>query len=196
MDEPMNMQISNRRISLIERLKDKDARDRFVESHIRNGLSFQIRGTRKSRGWNQEVLAEKCHSKQGAVSRLENSDYGKFSLKTLRRLASVFDVALVVKFVPFSELLDSVVHMTPENLEVPSYDEDEGLTEPVNYGSTNVESIAAADTLLPRINVNEAGTAPAADHFFEASIPESFNTIKGAIAVEPTIQEEHSHAYT
>jgi hypothetical protein len=43
---------------------------------------------------------------QNAISRLERPDYGKATLTTLRRLAAAMDVALIVRFVPFSELVD------------------------------------------------------------------------------------------
>ena len=43
---------------------------------------------------------------QNAISRLENPSYGKATLTTLKRLAAAFDVALIVRFVPFGQLVD------------------------------------------------------------------------------------------
>ena len=40
------------------------------------------------------------------ISRYENPDYGKYSISTLLELAAAFDVALAVRFVPFSELVE------------------------------------------------------------------------------------------
>jgi len=45
---------------------------------------------------------------QNAISRLESPDYGKATLTTLKRIASAFDVGLVVRFVPFTEFVDWV----------------------------------------------------------------------------------------
>lgn len=118
---------SNRHGELIADVANKAYRDAFVESHIRNGLSFQIRAMRDAHGWTQKMLGEKANIKQEAVSRLEDPDYGRFTLKTLKRLASAFDVALAVRFVRFSELIDSVTSLTPENLYVPDFEHDKGL---------------------------------------------------------------------
>ena len=46
------------------------------------------------------------------------------TLKTLKRLASAFEVGLMVKFVPFSELVESELHLTPDSLKVRSFDEE------------------------------------------------------------------------
>ena len=85
---------------LIEKLKDKIYRDSFVSDHISVGLPFQIKALRQQRKWTQEKLAEKAQMKQAVISRLENN-YERFTLSTLRKLASGFDVALLVKFVGF-----------------------------------------------------------------------------------------------
>jgi hypothetical protein len=45
---------------------------------------------------------------QNAVSRLESPNYGKPTITTLKRLAAALDVGLIVRFVPFSELIDWV----------------------------------------------------------------------------------------
>jgi hypothetical protein len=52
---------------------------------------------------------------QNAVSRLENPFYGKATITTLKRIAAVFDVALVVRFVPFSRLVKWVTGTTFED---------------------------------------------------------------------------------
>lgn len=56
------------------------------------------------------MFAEKLGIKhQNNVSaRLENPNYGKHSLTTLKKIAATCDVALVVWFIPFSRLLDWV----------------------------------------------------------------------------------------
>ena len=79
--------------------------------------------------WSQEQLAEKVGTNQNAISRLENPNYGKATITTLKRIASVFDVALVVRFVPFSQLVDWVSGtpfldrgLSSESLTVPSFE--------------------------------------------------------------------------
>ena len=45
-------------------------------------------------------------------------------IETLLRLASAFDVAVEIGFVPFSELVDRSETFDPENFEVPSFKEE------------------------------------------------------------------------
>jgi transcriptional regulator with XRE-family HTH domain len=76
----------------------------------------------------QAQLAEKIDSDQNAVSRIENLRYGKQTLTTLKKVAAAFDVALVVRFVPFSQLIDWVrgvpridPGLSPETLDTPDF---------------------------------------------------------------------------
>ena len=56
----------------------------------------------------QGELAAKLGTDQNAISRMESVRYGRQTLTTLKRVAAIFDVALVVRFVPFSQLVDWV----------------------------------------------------------------------------------------
>ncbi|MCC6366503.1 MAG: helix-turn-helix transcriptional regulator [Bryobacterales bacterium] len=97
-------------------------------------LAHQIRASRDKRGWSQERLASEVGMNQNAISRLESSHYGKPTITTLKRLAAALDVALVVRLVPFSELVDwvsgtprIVAGLTTEALAVPDFEtEDRG----------------------------------------------------------------------
>ncbi len=109
-------------------LQDREYRQAFVSAQISSGLPFQIRTTREDRGWTQGELAERVGMSQEAISRLESFSYGKFTLSTLKRLAAAFDVALIVRFVPFSELVDWSANLTPQDLAVPAFDHDPGLS--------------------------------------------------------------------
>lgn len=109
---------------LLTELEDKEYRDAFVEGHIRTGAAYQIRALRNARHWLQEELATRGDTSQSVIARLENPDYGKFSLTTLLKLASAFDVALLVQFVSFSELLDRTRDLSPEGLNAPSFADD------------------------------------------------------------------------
>ena len=99
----------NSRSAVAARLKrGKRARERFVESHLTNGIAYQIRATREALGWSQETLAETAAMNQNAIYRMESPTYGRSTITTLKRVAAAMDVALVVRFVPFSELIDWV----------------------------------------------------------------------------------------
>ncbi|MCX6020625.1 MAG: helix-turn-helix transcriptional regulator, partial [Chloroflexi bacterium] len=95
-----------RRSATIESLGDKELRDFYVSDHISEGVSFQIRAMREGRGWTQQEFGRLAGMAQERVSQLEDPDYGRLSLTTLKRVASAFDVALIVRFAPFSDLVD------------------------------------------------------------------------------------------
>jgi len=123
----------NSRHSLLQRLgRGRGVRARFVESHISKSIAFQIRALREREGWSQQTLAEKIASNQNAIYRAENPNYGKQTITTLKKIAAEFDVALVVRFVPFSELIDWASGtprvndgLNSESLDVPNFDAEE-----------------------------------------------------------------------
>ncbi len=121
------------RNSLCRRLnRGVEARAQFVESHINKGLAYQLRAMREARDWSQEQLAAQVGMPQTAISRLESSSYGKPTITTLKRMAKVYDVALEVRFVPFSKLLNRISGtpylehgLSSEAIDVPSFEEEE-----------------------------------------------------------------------
>ncbi len=128
--QPESTNLSSKR-SLIRRLrKDRSARTNFVDSHINKTLAFQIRSLRGN--LSQEQAVEKLGMNQNAISRLENPSYGKATLTTLKRIASAYDVGLLVEFVPFSRLVNRVsgtpqidLGLTPATMAVSNFDEEE-----------------------------------------------------------------------
>lgn len=117
-----------RRGQIVESLKDKELRDYYVADHISEGLAFQIRAMREARGWTQRELGERAGGMaQERISQLEDPNYGRLSLSTLKRIASAFDVALIVRFAPYSELIDWTLGLSPDQMEVPCFDADPGL---------------------------------------------------------------------
>lgn len=115
-----------RKEKLIDELKDKEYRDAFVAEQINVGIPFQIKTIRNQRKWTQKKLGENVPEimKQEQISRLEDPNYSQFSLTTLKRLASAFEVGLVVRFVPISELVEWELRLTSESLEAVSFDQD------------------------------------------------------------------------
>jgi transcriptional regulator with XRE-family HTH domain len=134
----------------IARLKSKEYRDAFVASQISVGLPFQIRALREQRGWKQSRLAGEAGMLQPRISAMERPGESKFNLETLRRIASAFDVALEVRFVPFSELLDWSERFDPDNFKVPEFEDDAAL---------DLQE-SASDTTLQQLARLTAGNAP------------------------------------
>ena len=114
------------KIRTTERLgKSKQHRNAFVAAHIKEGLCFQIRALRKQRQWTQKTLGRKAGFNQSKISDFENPNYSSaLHLDTLKKLASAFEVALIVRFVSFGELIEWSSELRPGALEVPSFADD------------------------------------------------------------------------
>jgi transcriptional regulator with XRE-family HTH domain len=134
-----------KRERIVDDLRNEEFRRAFVESLIADRIPAQIREMRLSRGWNQEELGRRAGMKQSRINLLERMDQPFVSVRTLTRIASAFDVGLKVRFVPFSELADDFASPSTADLDVPSFDQDAALFEPMAW---NTESVVYFGTNL------------------------------------------------
>lgn len=105
-------------------LKSNKAREAYVEAELVNGLAHQIRIIRQQRGWTQKQLALKLGTTQTTVSRLEDPSYGRYTIRTLLSLGKVLDVALFVRYMPFSKFMPATWNTRPENFEAIGYEDE------------------------------------------------------------------------
>ncbi len=86
---------------------------------------------------------------QTNVSRLESPGYGRLNITTLQRIASVFDVALIVRFVPFSELIRWTDELSPEVMAPQSFEEE--LPQLERFGTAVMPqwNIGSSEPLIP-----------------------------------------------
>jgi len=131
--------------SLIAELRDKTYRDAYVASQIRIGLPFQIRALRKAKDWTQDRLAEYAGMAQPRIAEIEKPGERRLNLDTLLRLAAAFDVALEVRFVLFSELIDRSEAFDPNDFTVKSFNEE--LSDAEQY-----ETILASNDLVANVS--------------------------------------------
>jgi transcriptional regulator with XRE-family HTH domain len=121
---------TNRKADLLQELENREYRRGFVEGLAKDTIAFQIRQLRKSKDWEQRDLARELGNPklQPMISRYENPDYGRYSITTLLELADVFDLALVVRFAPISELVEWDWQSTAQTLAPASYAQDKRLS--------------------------------------------------------------------
>ncbi len=132
------MTISDKRKKrLFEELKNKEERDAYLSSSVDVGVAFQIRALREQRNWNQTKLADEAKMQQERISTLENPSHSP-TLATLKKLASAFDVGLIVRFAPISELVKYELNLHSKSLEVPSFEEEEYFKEKPIYESSKI----------------------------------------------------------
>ena len=103
-------------------LADKDYRDGYAEGQVADFLASQIFSMRTARNWNQAKLADVAGTTQPQICTWEQSCDG-IGLTSLHKLASAFDVALTVKFVPFSQMAKEATSVRSD-LTVPSFEDD------------------------------------------------------------------------
>jgi transcriptional regulator with XRE-family HTH domain len=110
---------------LISRLKGSAAsRSSYIRAKINVLIPAQLRALRLKRSWTQDELAREADMKQSRVSAIERPGAVNFNMETLIRLAAAHKVGLVVKFVPFSELLRWENRFNQDSFDVVPIDKD------------------------------------------------------------------------
>jgi transcriptional regulator with XRE-family HTH domain len=112
---------------LAAELKDKEYRESYAESFANEYLAGQIQLMRKQRGWTQAELGERIGSNQGRVSVFEDPDYGKWSLDTLRKIASEFGLWLSYRLESYETLVSEAAQFSAARLLRPPFDSDPGI---------------------------------------------------------------------
>ncbi|SRR5258708_2631557 len=111
-------------MNLQKKLKNKEYRDSFAAEYIYSRIPLKIRAMRERRRLSQQELGRLAEVKQEWISKLEDPNYGRLTLSTLLKIASAFDVGLNVDFVPFSEIFYRSTHLSNEDFDVASFDEE------------------------------------------------------------------------
>jgi transcriptional regulator with XRE-family HTH domain len=173
----------NSTLGKLERLRKKAFRDAYVRAHIEQGIAHQIRILRLAKNWSQQKLALQLGSKgQSMIARLEDPSYGRYSLNTLIKLASVFDVALLIKFVPYSRLLWETENPSPKALNVESFEADyPRLLQTLKSGSIRISEIPPTRSIQGEpISIIATDNSPRP---FSIEFAKHLNGNKGAINV-------------
>lgn len=108
---------------------NKIFRDEFLEENIKTRLALQVRALREKAKLSRPELGELIGTTPSGISRIEDPNYGKFTIRTLLKLASAFDVALFISFVPYTKLIMELKDVSPDALAVSSYKEEKEVLE-------------------------------------------------------------------
>lgn len=94
------------RLTLIARLlRDRDYRASYIRAKLEVLIPSQLRALRQHQEKTQPELAQLAGMKQSRISTMETPGRVNFNLETLVRMAAALNSGLMVKFVPFSEML-------------------------------------------------------------------------------------------
>jgi len=131
----------NNRTGLLKEFQDEEYRNAYVDAFLDSFIASQICALRKARGLSQAKLANLLGTKQSGVSKLENINYSRWNISTLKSLAKAFEVALSVKFVSFGEALAEVENFSQNALVKPTFAQDPTFV--------NIEAQALSATTAP-----------------------------------------------
>jgi transcriptional regulator with XRE-family HTH domain len=103
--------------NLRQQFKDPEIAEGYAESFLDSYIATQIKVLREQHNLSQRELAEKIGTKQGAISRIEDVNYSKWNVTTLKKLARVFHLRLKVSFETYGTLIDEVEHFSRQGLQ-------------------------------------------------------------------------------
>lgn len=86
-----------------EQLKDKKFKENFYRGLEKTRIATEIAYYREKRGLTQKELAKLLGTSQSTIARLENPFYDNYSINTLRKIAKILDLQLVVSLKEKSE---------------------------------------------------------------------------------------------
>lgn len=148
--------MSNKKSDLAKRLlASKEYAEGLVAADSKNTIAFQLRVMQEDRGWTQQEVAQRADMGQSQISAYLNG-YDSYNVATLRRLASAFDVSLVIAFETFKRLADRVAFRSAEDeFSIPSRLDDRGLREMATYTVDDV--LNHADSTWRQVSEMSAG---------------------------------------
>jgi DNA-binding Xre family transcriptional regulator len=88
---------------LKEELRDPEFRRAYEESEEEFAVAKEIIRLRMAKGWTQRELAERAHTSQPAIARLESGNYRNVSLSFLRKLGAALGAVPIVHMEPVGE---------------------------------------------------------------------------------------------
>jgi len=136
---------------LYDYLSNPEVRHLYIDSSIRHLLAMQLRSMREARELSQIDVGNNADMKQSAIARLEDPTYSSMTLSTLKRLAKAFDVALIVRFAPFSEFISWTAQIDEPQLSPPSFKEEE----PPRTIEEIINIFLSTEDPLPYENISE-----------------------------------------
>lgn len=98
-------------------LQDREFAEGYAESFLDTYVATQIKVLREQRELTQKQLANELGTSQGVISRIEDAGYASWNVKTLKKLARVFDVRLKISFETYGSLIGEMKRFSRKSLE-------------------------------------------------------------------------------
>lgn len=172
----------------LDSLTDKEYREMFADELVGTSLAFQIRRLREARQLTQSDISGLTGKAQPTISQWEDPSYGRYTLSTLKELAAAFGLALLVRFVSFSELADWTVDVAPDRLTPPSYEDERQMS--FDFSDTPEEPSPPAVS-RPTVGISEASSSQVRP--FHEIEPHTLSLLRRAAAFPGTITALHTN---
>ena len=130
-----------------------DSRVAYIKSKISINVPSQIKALRRRQSLTQELLAQEANMKQSRISAMEYPGGVSFTVETLTRLAAAFKVGLVIKFVPFNEMLRWENSYSQDSFDVTKIDEDMEFSNP----EPTLDLLAISNTTRFMVEAKQTG---------------------------------------
>lgn len=91
-------------------LRNRDFRSAYAWSIVRIQFGLQLTATRQARGLTIDQLAHKAKIHPRVIRRIEGlwQSIDNVRIRTLTKIAAALDVALIVRFEPYSSILNQM----------------------------------------------------------------------------------------
>lgn len=125
--------MSERSMKIFRLLRDLDSRSSYIRAKLGILVPSQIHALRMKSNMPRQVdLARQANMHQSRISAFETPGAANMTVETLCRLAAALKVGLIVKFVPFSEMLRWENNYSQDSFDVVRIDNDVEFTEPIS----------------------------------------------------------------
>jgi transcriptional regulator with XRE-family HTH domain len=94
------------RLNISRRLLDSEFRKVFFRTQATDEIAMSIRNLRMKRNKRQKELAKEAGMQQSEISRIEQANYGRWTLRTLFKMADVLGARLRITLDPIEEVIE------------------------------------------------------------------------------------------
>lgn len=147
--------VSERSSRISRLLHSRESRTAYIKAKLGVLVPAQIRALRLKRDMpRQKDLARAAGMQQSRISLIETPGAANITLETLSKLGATFGTGVVVKFVPFSEMLRWENSFSPDAFDAIRIELDEAFLAPAGMTASTVESA------VPHYGAATVGSAP------------------------------------
>ena len=138
-------------------IADRESRIGYIRAKLAVLIPAQIRALRLRSGMPRQIdFARKADMQQSRISMFETPGSAKFTLETLARLAGTFGTGLLVKFVPFSEMLEWENGFSQDTFDVIRIEDDTDFTRPREHEDQSILGTGIVAALTSHREGNQA----------------------------------------